>query len=675
MTSQNSPLTTALPPAGPPTLTLGATSTTYTASGSTLVFPNATIADNGNKIDGVQVRIEAGTGSLSIAGVALDANGLGTSGKISIQYLAATKLLRLSENSANPGATTSDFQTALDQVSISGATGSVSISANLGKPVYRSATGEYYEFVTSGSSTALTTWTTAKTNAEASTLYGLQGYLATITSQAENDFLTNTFASRGWIGAQADSNRKWTWVGGPEAGKAFWQGNANGTLVTTDSINYANWDTGEPNNFTDPTLFPNGESYAQFTTGGVWNDLANDPTAQTGDKYRPNGYWIEYGNNDGSASLAGTRGSIALTQGNTSTNPQLDLVFYDPAKGQASFGFTSNGYNIASNTTATDAPALTNNVGGTTPQFGSSWRFVSGSVDVDKDGIKDIIVVNKIDNSVVVFFGEARTGGSRQFAYTRSGYVTNATGQIYRPGTNWTLDFASDKIGANDSPGLFWRSKDGVSAVWSMTQPVTTTNGVTNIAIVSSGAIFTAGANSGWRAIGDGEFNSDRATREVFWVNDINSQVVTWSLTGARALSSGKLAWSGLVNTSAYSVAGIGNVSGLTGVNDNIVWQIGGSVIVWNMLNGAYAATGSAVATVTSTDKIKLLADVNGDGTLDLVGEASDGSIAAYTLLGTYANKDARTLYTSNTSSTYRPAKGGTATSPLELVNVSQYGV
>jgi Beta-propeller repeat len=358
------------------------------------------------------------------------------------------------------------------------------------------------------------------------------------------------------------------------------------------------------------------------------------------------------------------------------TPSPLDLVFYDPIKGQVSFGFVGNGYNIVSPALTGDTPILTDNATNGTPSYTSAWRMVSAGVDADRDGINDIIVANNFDNSVVVFFGEARTSTDRQYAYTRSGYVTNASGQVYRPGTDWTLDFASNKIGANDAPGLFWRSKQGVTAVWTMTQPITTSNGTTNIVIESSGAIFNAGPNSGWRAMGDGELNGNATTREVFFVNDLNSRVVTWSLTSARSLSFGKLAWDGFVPTSVFNVVGIKNMNGIG--NDEIVWQAGSTIVAWNMVDGVYSATGSGVITLTSSDRIKVLADVDADGTIDLVGQRdSDGTIAAYALTSGYALKNTaapRTQYTAN-NTTYRPGKGGPSNAALELVNVAQYGV
>ena len=46
---------------------------------------------------------------------------------------------------------------------------------------------------------------TAKTAAEASTYKGLTGYLVTITSEAENDFLDAKVSTNTWIGASDSS--------------------------------------------------------------------------------------------------------------------------------------------------------------------------------------------------------------------------------------------------------------------------------------------------------------------------------------------------------------------------------------------------------------------------------------------------------------------------------------
>ena len=79
----------------------------------------------------------------------------------------------------------------------------------------------------------------ARANAEARTYLGKTGYLATITSQAENDFIAQVLAADAWIGAadeytlindatgtttypdQWSAEGNWYWVTGPEAGTLF----------------------------------------------------------------------------------------------------------------------------------------------------------------------------------------------------------------------------------------------------------------------------------------------------------------------------------------------------------------------------------------------------------------------------------------------------------------------
>jgi hypothetical protein len=356
----------------------------------------------------------------------------------------------------------------------------------------------------------------------------------------------------------------------------------------------------------------------------------------------------------------------------------LDLVFYDPIKGQVSFGFVGNSFNINSAALTGDTPVLTKNADASTEPFGTAWRLVSAGVDVDKDGVKDLILALNANNAVAVVFGAARSATDRQFAYRNSAFVT-ANGGIAAPGTTWTLDFASNKIGANDSPGLFWRSNAGDVAIWSLS--TTTTAGETSVSLANSGIIASVG-NSGWKAIGDGEFNASTTSREVLWTNDPALSIASWSLNSARTIRTAKFAASGPVPTNSWGVIGITSISG-TG-NDNVIWQskTASTLIVWNMVDGAYATTGAAslatpvVISLTAGDRIKSFADVDVDGVIDLIGQGSDGSIAAYALTSSFALKNtvARTQYTAS-NTTYRPGKGGPNNAALELVNVAQYGV
>jgi hypothetical protein len=124
-------------------------------------------------------------------------------------------------------------------------------------PVLNPANRHYYDAVR-----LLTNWHSAKALAESQCHLGLPGHLATINSQAENDFITANFPEvlgtqtvEYWIGAfqPADS---------PEPG-GNWQ------WVTGEAFGFPHWAGGEPNNA------GGNEDAAHFYAGdgtGRWND-------------------------------------------------------------------------------------------------------------------------------------------------------------------------------------------------------------------------------------------------------------------------------------------------------------------------------------------------------------------------------------------------------------------
>lgn len=155
----------------------------------------------------------------------------------------------------------------------------------LGTAIPNTTTGHYYEFVTNPG----ITWHNAKAAAENSYFYGLQGYLATITSDAENQFVVSKLQGQGWFGASDEAQEgNWKWVTGPEAGTQFWQGTGSGSAV---GGLYNNWSSGEPND-------AGGEDHVHFLTSGKWNDYAFNNSSI-------NGYVVEYGGmpNDGCVKL------------------------------------------------------------------------------------------------------------------------------------------------------------------------------------------------------------------------------------------------------------------------------------------------------------------------------------------------------------------------------------
>ena len=216
----------------------------------------------------------------------------------------------------------------------------------------------YYRYVpfTSSTSDHNRKWTTSKTNAENARYFGLAGYLATLTSWGENDFVAQKFnhsggPPTGWLGgSDATTEGEWYWVTEPDANKRirFWKEEETwGEYITNRTTGTAaqkragydhdythdcvakttdwngpntNVNSGLPRNdygynksnpgnkrfanwacTTGGTPEPNNagdEDYLQLTGlatgGGMWNDLPNSTSYSTTNYYRVPGYYVEF---------------------------------------------------------------------------------------------------------------------------------------------------------------------------------------------------------------------------------------------------------------------------------------------------------------------------------------------------------------------------------------------
>ncbi len=196
-------------------------------------------------------------------------------------------------------------------------------SITVGQANFLPLTGHYYIYVPNIG----ITWTAAKNLAQASTYYGLQGYLATITSLDEAQISGEQSAGAGWIGGSDEQQEGiWKWVTGPESGIIFWNGLANGSTP-----NFANWNSGEPNSL-------GNENYAHITARGVgnvgsWNDLSE--SGETSGNYQPKGYIVEYGGLPGDPVLQ-------IATSTTITIPSITISTSYSSCGATTFNLTAD---------------------------------------------------------------------------------------------------------------------------------------------------------------------------------------------------------------------------------------------------------------------------------------------------------------------------------------------
>ena len=209
-------------------------------------------------------------------------------GNITGSYTSADGVLQLSGTD-----TLSNYQLALRSIQYQNtdatATGARSVVFSIETSSMYTLGDHYYEVIYSSSTI---TWKNAKAAAAERSYNGMGGYLATITSQDENDFIDQKVNADAWIGASDDyeeinavtgtaftaqgtaysatsteSEGKWYWVTGPEKGTPLTKGNYPN--MTTISGVYSNWAGGEPND-------AGREHYAHMlSSGGQWNDYQN----------------------------------------------------------------------------------------------------------------------------------------------------------------------------------------------------------------------------------------------------------------------------------------------------------------------------------------------------------------------------------------------------------------
>lgn len=338
----------------------GTTSTlTSTYNTATVVDPNLTITANGT-ITNFRVQIS----QTYTSGDVLDFTG--TLAGVTGAFNTTTGVLVFTGT-----ATATNWQTLLRTVRFKSTTSTCyanqrRVTFTAGSVYYNPLTEHFYEYVAGTIS-----WTGSYTAATGKSYFGRAGYLSTMLSSAENNFVWKIMPSDAWFGAcddytyvnaalgattyasQAAVEGKWHWVTGPEKGTLF--SNGNGSPVTVTG-RYANWAGGEPNN-------AGSEHYGQFysSNNGMWNDLPNTTLG---------GYICEYGDMPGDITTSTpistrnitvtngssgyiTGGDINVCSGSNSTTLTLNGLTGSVVRWESSFdNFFTAGTTISSTSTS-----------------------------------------------------------------------------------------------------------------------------------------------------------------------------------------------------------------------------------------------------------------------------------------------------------------------------------
>jgi hypothetical protein len=556
--TSNSTTVLVLPGSSPGSTTLSVTGTGTTISMannvSTVVDAGVTVTANG-QIGGFAVAITASYTS----GDVLSYTGTLPSGVTTSGFNTTSRSIVF-----NGSATAAAWQALLRTVTLQTTAvtcnpESRAVSFTPSTNYYNYFNGHYYEYASAGRS-----WTDAKAYAESLNFFGRQGYLTTISSAAENAYITTLINENTWIGCsdnylqinaavgytkyanQTSAEGKWHWVSGPEKGKQIRTGNASTAEKAGSPVSgvYQNWNTtgsyssNEPNDVWS-TSKAGEEDYGHVYAGtGKWNDFPNGGRACI----------IEYGDMPGDNPVT----TIAYTR-------NISITGSTPGRITGAGGTVCSGSN---STTLTLSGAS-----GTVAR----WEFS------DDNFLSNITTISNTTTS----YSAVNISNSTYYrAIMVNGGCTLATPSValtVTPLSGGAITSVSNKVCATGNAILTLNGYSGTISKWQISPNMVSTTDIASTSNQLSQAMPSAGTYY-FRAVVD---NSTCATT-------VNSD---WYPVD---VSSGNTPVGGTVNSAAYCSAtnsGVLSLSGAAGAT--FLWQVSTDN------GGSWSSAGSTLTTLT----------------------------------------------------------------------------
>jgi len=532
----------------------------------------------------------------------------------------------------------SDVNTALSTLRyLRNTTGTDTLEISLVNPgeVFFSGNGHLYEYVSS-----TLAWDGAKTAAEGRTKYGATGYLTTITSQEENDFVAARLVSAGWMGASdAAVETNWRWVTGPENGTTFCIGN---TTCVPQSGRYTNWNNAEPNDS------GGNEDCGQFLAGGTgkWNDLPCSGTTLPG-------YVVEYGATGDMPSVAAA--NIAITTSDTTapttpgtpsaSSPTVDTtpaVSWTAAT-DSGVGLKNPAYTLEWSTGATftvvSGSTTTNSTSVSTSALADGiWYFRVKATDSSNN-----VATSAISSAVVVDTTAPTTPGTPSVG---AGYTNDIT-------PTWSWDASTDSGVGLDNPAYYvqWSTDPTLSGLNGQSNAVSNSYTIPDYLPMTDGTWY-------FRVSSADTLNNTSALSAIgsVIVDTVAPVVSDVTTTSGGAANQQGISWSTHENASSIVSYGPTTNLGTTTTEIDVGTRVQShSVVLTNLISCSIyhfkvTSTDAAGNTTTSGDQSFITngcagsADVLADAVASAT-TASGGSVSldtiAVTIPSGYANDDA----------------------------------